>query len=373
MSARHGAGGGFFSDVSFAIRTPLPNFSSLRSGSQVDAPWLRGSRRGAGRAPAEPEPKRLPGWTRASQVQVGCQARRRGRRRAAGGCLAPGSGAPPPSGRAAPGAARAGRRESGLAEAARSLTPRGAPGAAAAAAAATTAQADNELASARSRGRFGPRDPRPSLPEATAAASGGRPLAAGSGRALGAPRAGDPAGRVARPAPRLGKMRSELGDGGLGGRVVALRTAGGRRGAHATGHARAGCPGERPQESESGRRAASGGPTDRQIRAFSLRARFGWGWGWGWGFSSHALRFPAHFWEVSRRGPGQVGVHLPLSPGLWFRTASSPRLQSRGRTGRGGLGGGVSQAPKPVGPGFGRGTAGAGLGGDGGAARPRAA
>lgn len=85
MSARHGAGGGFFSDVSFAIRTSLPNFSSLRSGSQVDAPWMRGSRRGAGRAPAEPEPKRLPGWTRASQVQVGCQARRRGRRRAAGG------------------------------------------------------------------------------------------------------------------------------------------------------------------------------------------------------------------------------------------------------------------------------------------------
>lgn len=297
---------------------------------------MRGSRRGAGRAPAEPEPKRLPGWTLGFSGTSWVPGAAAAAATSGGWCLAPGSGAPPRSGRAAPGAARAGRRESGLAEAARSLTPRGAPGAAAAAAA-TTAQADNELASARSRGRFGPRDPRPSLPEATEAPSRGRPLAAGSGRALGAPRAGDPAGRVARPPPRLGKMRSELGDGGLGGGVVAPRTAGGRRGAHATGHARGGCPGERPQESESGRRAAGGGPTDRQIGAFSLRARFGWGWGWGWGFPSLALRFPAHFWEVSRRGPRQVGVHLPLFPGLGFRTASSPRLQSCGRTGRGGL------------------------------------
>lgn len=40
-------------------------------------------------------------------------------------------------------------------------------------------------------------------------------------------------------------MRSELGDRGLGEGVVALRTA-------ASGHAQAGCPGERPQESEWG-------------------------------------------------------------------------------------------------------------------------
>lgn len=105
MSARHGAGGGFSSEVSFAICTSLPNFSSLRSGSQVDAPWMRGSRRGAERAPAEPEPQRLRGWTPASQVQVGCQAPGWGRQGAAGGGLAPGSGAPPRSGRAARAAA----------------------------------------------------------------------------------------------------------------------------------------------------------------------------------------------------------------------------------------------------------------------------
>lgn len=205
---RHGAGGGLSSDVSFAIRTSLPNFSSLRLGSQVDVPWMRGSWRGAGRAPAELEPQRLPGWSLASQVQVGCPGgdKRRG--------WVSGSGAPPRSGQAAPGAARAGRRESGPAEASRSLTPRGAPGAVAAAA----AQADNELGSARSRGRFGPRDPRPSLPEATSAPSGGRPLAAGAARAPGAPRAGDPAGRAARRQRRRQGSHAPLLDSGECGR-----------------------------------------------------------------------------------------------------------------------------------------------------------
>lgn len=94
------------------------------------------------------------------------------------------------SGRAAPAAAGAGRRESGPAEAARSLTPRGVPGAVAAAAA---AQADNELASAPSRGRFGPCAPRPSLPEAAAAPSGGA-----SPRRRSWPRSGLPAPRGSR-------------------------------------------------------------------------------------------------------------------------------------------------------------------------------
>lgn len=77
-----------------------------------------------------------------------------GRRGAAVGGLALGSGLRRPSagsGQAAPAAAGAGRRESGPAEAARSLTPRGAHGAVVAVAAA--AQADNELASKRDEPR----------------------------------------------------------------------------------------------------------------------------------------------------------------------------------------------------------------------------
>lgn len=150
----------------------------------------------------------------------------------------------------------AGRREPGPAEAARSLTPRGAPGAEAAAA----AQADNELASAPSRGRFEPRVPRPSLPSALRRQQRGRPLAAGpdhlrAPRAPGTPQKGLPGGGAGARMPPLWleRMQPERGDRGPGEGVVALRTAGRPRGAHAAGHARAGCPEEQPQESESGR------------------------------------------------------------------------------------------------------------------------
>lgn len=281
MSARRGAGGGVSSDVSFAVCTSLPNFSSLRSGSQVDAPWMRGWRRRAGRAPAEPEPQRLPGWTLVSQVQVGCQARGWGRRGAAGAwSRARGSGAPLLSRRAAAAAAGAGRRESGPAEPARSLTPRGAPGAAAAAAQA----ADNELASEPSPGRFGPGAPRLVLAVATAVPSEGGPFAAGPGRAASALSAGDTPGRAARPR-RWGshalspvkRMQPEIGDWGPGDGMVALRTAGGLRGAHAAGHARAGGPEEpsrsqRPRASRLGKVQAEDGRTDSPMLWLCERA-----------------------------------------------------------------------------------------------------
>lgn len=69
--------GGFSSEVSCALGTSLPNFSSLRSTapSQVDCALDAGLHSRGARAPAEPEPQRFSGWTRASQVQVGCQAR----------------------------------------------------------------------------------------------------------------------------------------------------------------------------------------------------------------------------------------------------------------------------------------------------------
>ena len=121
----------------------------------------------------------------------------RGRPQAAGGCLAPSSGAPPRSGRAVPGSARAGRRESGPAEAARSLTPHGALRAVAAAAAeATTAQADNELASARRAqaglgpATLGPASPRQSASPAEGVPSPPIPAALWAPRAPGTPREG---------------------------------------------------------------------------------------------------------------------------------------------------------------------------------------
>lgn len=100
--------GGFSSEVSCALGTSLPNFSSLRSSapSQVDCALDAGLHPRGARAPAEPEPQRFSGWTRASQVQVGCQARAWARGGAAARVLAGlrgdrGSGAPPRLGRAA--------------------------------------------------------------------------------------------------------------------------------------------------------------------------------------------------------------------------------------------------------------------------------
>lgn len=59
------------------------NFSSLRSGSQVDAPRMPGSGRGARRAPAEPEPQRL-GCPRRPQAGLLLLRYKLGARRGAG-------------------------------------------------------------------------------------------------------------------------------------------------------------------------------------------------------------------------------------------------------------------------------------------------
>lgn len=75
------------------------------------------------------------------------------------------------------------------------------------------------------------------------------------------------------PPPWLQRMQLELGDQGPGDGVVALRTAGSLRGAHAAGHARAGGLEKRSQEWAPRRHLALGaagrGRTDGQTSAFT--------------------------------------------------------------------------------------------------------
>lgn len=106
MSVRHGAGSLRRFPAPWARHSQtFPPCAPPRR-VRLTAPWMRDSIRGAARAPAEPEPQRFSGWTRASQVQVGCQARAWARGGAAARVLAGlmgdrGSCAPPRLGRAA--------------------------------------------------------------------------------------------------------------------------------------------------------------------------------------------------------------------------------------------------------------------------------
>lgn len=87
---------------------------------------------------------------------------------------------------------------------------------------------------------------------------------------------------------------------------------------------------------------------------------------------SLALRSREHFGEVSRRCPRQVGGHLSLSPLLWLGATSRP--QSRYRSGQRRRGWGGSPRRRRLWDRvLGVGTAGAGVGGDGGAAGAREA
>lgn len=222
MSARHGAGGGFSSDVSFAICTSLPNFSSLRSGNQVDAPWMRGSRCRLGALPRSPS-------RRGSPAGLGFLRYKLGARRGSGGGedrreSGPGLAAPAPL-RFPAGQRRRRRRrpELGIGSLGRRRLRAASLPAALPARWRRQRPRPRQTMNLRARraglGRFGPGAPRPGLPEATAVLSGGRPLAAVLAalraiRALGTPREGLPSGgaRACTPLPWLERMQREIGD-----------------------------------------------------------------------------------------------------------------------------------------------------------------
>lgn len=91
---------------------------------------------------------------------------------------------------------------------------------------------------------------------------------------------------------------------------------------------------------------------------------------------SVALRSSEHFGEVSRRGPRQVGGHLPLSLLLWLGATSRPPapIPQPFWTEKAGMGrvSGARRLGDGV-PRVGTAGAGAGVGGDGGAVGAREA